>query len=351
MQLNGSKQFRLSPVYLFPLNLQQQPVILQPSIIKCLVIFLITFSGLRAFAQDESPASKTAMQAFTKHFNNEAPDSVFAMFSDDMKKALPLEKITQVLSGIHTQLGGIRDYEFMAYDRSYATYKTQFEKAVFQVNISLDDRSEMNGLFFKPFTGTPAPVAVRNSTKMSLPFKDEWFVVWGGDTKAQNYHVDYPPQKNAFDILIKDANGKSFKTNGKTNEDYYAFGKELFAPCNGEVVTVIDGVKDNVPGEMNRNDITGNTIVIKTSANEYVFLCHFKNGSIKVKKGEQVKSGQLLGLCGNSGNSSEAHLHFHIQNNDNLLAGTGIKCYFEKLTVNGEARQDYSPVQGEKIRP
>jgi len=102
---------------------------------------------------------------------------------------------------------------------------------------------------------------------------------------------------------------------------------------------------------MNRNDITGNTVVIKTKANEYVFLCHFKNGSIKVKKGQQVTTGQLLGLCGNSGNSSEAHLHLHIQNSENMLAGTGIKCFFAKLTVNGQVKEDYSPVRGESIRP
>ncbi|RYY30433.1 MAG: DUF3887 domain-containing protein [Chitinophagaceae bacterium] len=330
---------------------QNGSALLKRPLLKYLAFLLLILSLQPAAAQSESTASKEAMSAFTKHFNNEGYDSVFAMFSEDMKKALPLEKISQVLGGVSRQLGNIQSHEFIAYERSYAGYKTQFEKAVFQVNISLDSQSKMNGLFFKPYVETSPVQSVRNSTQISLPFKDEWFVVWGGDTKEQNYHVNYLPQKNAFDILIKDAKGSTFKTNGRTNEDYYAFGKELFAPCDGEVVTVIDSIKDNTPGQMNRTDITGNTVVIKTKANEFVFLCHFKNGSIRVKQGQQVTKGQLLGLCGNSGNSSEPHLHFHIQNSENVLAGSGIKCFFNKLTVNGTVKQNYSPVRGENIRP
>jgi murein DD-endopeptidase MepM/ murein hydrolase activator NlpD len=80
-----------------------------------------------------------------------------------------------------------------------------------------------------------------------------------------------------------------------------------------------------------------------------LFFAHFKQNSIKVKQGQKVTQGQLLGLCGNSGNSSEAHLHFHIQNVEDMNIATGVKCYFDKLFVNGEAKTDYSPIQKEKI--
>ncbi|MNY29039.1 hypothetical protein D3C86_1630580 [compost metagenome] len=62
-----------------------------------------------------------------------------------------------------------------------------------------------------------------------------------------------------------------------------------------------------------------------------------------------VKRGQLLGLCGNSGNSSEAHLHFHIQDQEDFTMATGIKCYFDKLKVNGADKTEYSPVKGDKV--
>jgi murein DD-endopeptidase MepM/ murein hydrolase activator NlpD len=77
---------------------------------------------------------------------------------------------------------------------------------------------------------------------------------------------------------------------------------------------------------------------------------HFKQGSIQVRQGDRIKQGQLLGLCGNSGNSSEPHLHFHLQNTEDFNIATGVKCYFNKLLVNGVLQTDYSPVKGNKIK-
>ena len=95
----------------------------------------------------------------------------------------------------------------------------------------------------------------------------------------------------------------------------------------------------------------GNSVIIRTAKNEFIVYAHFKQHSIVVIQGQQVKQGQLLGLCGNSGNSSEPHLHFHIQNVENMNVATGIKCYFNKLTVNEIVKTDYSPIQKDKISP
>jgi len=164
-----------------------------------------------------------------------------------------------------------------------------------------------------------------------------------------NYHIESEAQKNAFDIVITDNNGKTFKTDGKTNEDYYAFGKELIAPCDAEVVLAVDGIKDNTPGELNPVYVPGNTVVLKTINNEFLFFAHFKQNSIVVKQGQKVKKGELIGLCGNSGNSSEEHLHFHIQNVEDINKATGAKCYFDEIIVNGKLKNDYSPVKSDKI--
>jgi murein DD-endopeptidase MepM/ murein hydrolase activator NlpD len=170
-----------------------------------------------------------------------------------------------------------------------------------------------------------------------------------GDTKELNYHVESVAQKNAFDILIRDSSGLTHKGVGQKNEDYYAFGKELYAPCDGEVVLVVDGVKDNVPGTLNPVYIPGNTVIIKATNGEYAFLAHFKQHTIIVKQGQKVKAGELLGLCGNSGNSSEPHLHFHLQNVEDMNIAVGAKCYFDQIKVNGDLKIDYSPIKGDKI--
>jgi murein DD-endopeptidase MepM/ murein hydrolase activator NlpD len=302
-------------------------------------------------AQGESPESTRVVRLFEKHYNNGKYDSIFTMFSPEMQGFLPIDKTVGFLTGLKSQAGKITAYEFQKYvNGSSADYKTTFEKALFTVSISIDNKSKINGLYVKPFEGKDLPETERNTTKLRLPFKDEWTVFWGGDTKDLNYHVDSRAQKNAFDIVIMNASGKSFKTDGKTNEDYYAFGKEITAPCDGEVVLSVDGIKDNVPGELNPVYVPGNTVIIKTVNNEYLFFAHFRKSSVAVKEGQKVKQGQVLGLCGNSGNSSEPHLHFHIQNAENMMNATGVKCYFDKILVNGQVRNDYSPVKKDKVR-
>ena len=307
--------------------------------------FLFVFNSV--FSQVEKDNFKLASNKFVAFFNENKYDSIVAMFSPEMKTALPIEKFTPLCAGLKNQLGSIRKTRFVRLQQSTAFYETIFDKGVLGMNMVLNNRNEIAGLLLKPYT--EAKAIERNSTPMFLPFKGVWTVFWGGDTKEQNYHVESLAQKNAFDIMVYDERGSTHKGNGLINEDYYAFGKELFAPCDGEVVLVVDGVKDNVPGTLNPIYIPGNTVVIKTSKGEYVFFAHFKQHSIVVKQGQQVKTGELLGLCGNSGNSSEPHLHFHLQNVEDMILATGAKCFFDKIKVNGVLRSDYSPVKGDKI--
>jgi murein DD-endopeptidase MepM/ murein hydrolase activator NlpD len=303
------------------------------------------------FAQTEKEIYKAVADEFEYNYNQANFENIFNSFSAEMKTALPIDKTIDFFTGLKNQAGKIVKREFVKYQLSYASYKTSFERGVFTLNISVDDKSKINGLFVKPYVPDNLPKIKRNTTKLILPFKDAWTVFWGGDTKEQNYHIISEAQKNAFDLIITDKNGKSYKTDGHTNEDYYAYGKNLIAPCNGEIVLVVDGIKDNKPGELNPIYVPGNTVILKTSNNEYLFFAHFKQHSIKVKQGDKVKQGQLLGLCGNSGNSSEPHLHFHIQNVEDMNIATGVKCYFEKINVNGKIITDYSPVKGEIIKP
>ena len=313
-----------------------------------LTIFTLIISS-SINAQSENINNKTATDSFIAQYNAGNYKSIFASFSSEMKAALPIDQTILFLSGLQLQAGKILSREFLKYEQTSALYKTKFEKTTFTVSISIDESKNINGFFIKPYTEDTIVKSERNKTKMILPFNEEWTVFWGGDTKELNYHVEHPAQKNAFDLVITDDKGKSYKTDGKTNEDYYAFGKDIIAPCDGEIVLVVDGIKDNIPGILNPIYIPGNTVIIKTANNEYIFLAHFKQNSIKVKLGQKVKQGQLLGQCGNSGNSSEAHLHFHIMNTEDMNTATGIKCYFESIQVNGEMKNDYSPIRKEKI--
>src|SRR5690606_30723130 len=190
------------------------------------LIFFINF----AFGQKEKVAYKTVADSFEVNYNTDNFDAIFLSFSSEMQDALPIDKTKEFLAGLKQQAGKITKREFIKYEQTYASYKTNFERALFTVNISIDNNSKINGLFVKPFKENTLPKLDRNKTKLLLPFKDEWTLIWGGDTKELYYHVESEAQKNAFDFAITNDDGNSSKTDGKTNDDYYAFGKELIAP-------------------------------------------------------------------------------------------------------------------------
>jgi len=313
------------------------------------LLLIIAKTGL-IFAQSESDDSKYAMTKFKRFYNAEQPDSIFNLFSPETKTALPINKTKAFLAHLKDNYGAIKQTQFINNLGQFAIYKTDLESGTILLHLATDPHQSITGLYVKPYEAPPVTqVQKPNISKMQLPFKGEWTVIWGGDTKAQNYHVVAKMQKNAFDIVITNTDGKSYKTDGKSNADYYAFGQSLTAPCDAEVVFAVDGVKDNIPGKMNTLLTIGNTVLLKTKHNEYILFAHFKQGTVKVKQGEKVKTGQLLGECGNSGNSSEPHLHFHIQDEEDFDQATGIKCFFSKVKINSLVKSDYSPVKGDKI--
>jgi murein DD-endopeptidase MepM/ murein hydrolase activator NlpD len=188
-----------------------------------------------------------------------------------------------------------------------------------------------------------------------LPFEGQWLVFWGGDSRELNHHHDSRSERFAFDFLIVDDEGRTHQGEGKQNEDYYAFGRPVLAPADGVVTDVVTGVRDNTPGAMNPSFAGGNAVILRHREHEVSVLCHFQQGSIRVKRGERVKQGQVLGLCGNSGNSSEPHIHYHVQNTPAMPGTTGLRCAFEKITVardgKSETRTNYAPQKGDLVSP
>jgi murein DD-endopeptidase MepM/ murein hydrolase activator NlpD len=97
---------------------------------------------------------------------------------------------------------------------------------------------------------------------------------------------------------------------GRNNNDYYSFGQEILAPADGRIVALHDGTPDNEPYHRSSSPYTGNYIVIEHAPGELSSLGHLQNGSIEVKVGQQVRRGQRIARCGNSGNTSLPHLHY-----------------------------------------
>lgn len=316
---------------------------------RSIFLWAVLFTAAGVFSDSEKPSEKKAADSFTEKFNSDDFQGIHEMFSPALQKSLTLDKTNEFLKGIKLGSGKIKKKQFQGYAKnSFASYTAVCEYAKFTLELAADKESRISGYYIRtiPAVETDFPKIERNISRIQFPAEGVWSTTWGGDTKELNYHVEKKFQKNAFDFVIRDERNSSYKTDGKKNEDYYAFGKELFAPADGTAVYVRDGYLDNKPGDKTDKP---NEVIIRTEHGEYLVLLHFKKNSITVKQGDRIKRGQLLGLVGNSGFSSEPHIHFHIMNGFPGAAATGIKCFFDKVSVNGKTKKDYSPVRGDKV--
>ncbi len=175
--------------------------------------------------------------------------------------------------------------------------------------------------------------------KYSLPFADNWTVVNGGVDKKFSHSWDIPTQRYAYDFLILDDNGKSCIGDVTKAVNYHCYGKVILAPADGKVIEVGTGCPDsrifgNGRVDCSARDMRGNYILICHAEGEYSLLAHLQPGSISVSTGETVVRGQLIARCGNSGNSSEPHLHFQLQNGKSFYCSAGLPMEFEGISAS-----------------
>ncbi len=194
--------------------------------------------------------------------------------------------------------------------------------------------------------------------KYIFPAKGIWMAI---NTYNANYgHRVNSSQEFAFDLMVQKPNLMMYPPSGK-NEDYDCWGKAIVAAADGVVVDCADGVPNN-PSQLGSRlpkeelekvreklgtvaMVGGNYVILEHTENEFTFYAHLINGSVKVKKGDVVKQGQVLGLCGNSGNSDAPHLHFHIMNGPSVLGSRGLPMKFTNLKdfVGGKIEQITDP--------
>ncbi|MBI4604634.1 MAG: peptidoglycan DD-metalloendopeptidase family protein [Planctomycetes bacterium] len=285
--------------------------------------------------------------------NADDQEAIQALFAPPMQDALPAEKAGPFFRGILREHGKIAKVGAPRGEGAAGRMPLIFERGKLDLRLVLDDADRITGLEVVP-PEKDGPVPERSSVPMRLPFEGEWLVFWGGATEEENYHVKTRSQRRALDLVIADEKGKSHRGDGKRNEDYYGYSKEILAPADGTVVTVIDGVPENEPGSMNPFSAVGNCVILRHAEREHSVLAHLQPGSIKVKAGQKVKRGQVLGRCGNSGNSSEPHLHFHLQDAAVLQDGTGFAPFFQAVQVTRDGKTglkvEHSPRRGERVR-
>lgn len=163
--------------------------------------------------------------------------------------------------------------------------------------------------------------------ELTFPLKEgTYFIGQGGNSTQMNYHQAYEPQQYALDILK--VNQFGIRAKGlypKELTKYYIYEDDLFSPCNGKVVEMENGLPDFTPPEADPENATGNYVALTCETSDaIVYLAHMKKGSVTVDVDEVVEVGQKIGKVGNSGNTSEPHLHIHAEKD-----GVGIPIRFD----------------------
>lgn len=293
----------------------------------------------------QSASEVPLVRQFVDQYNDQKIDALFASFTPEMKQTLPEDQTLGFFSGLRAAYGAIHDVSPTGNEGSFELYKVVFERGVLTMKFAPVGR-QIGGLAFEEYVDESAKRYAQ--TGLSLPFEGTWYVFWGGETEAQNYHVTNRAQRGAYDFVVHE-DGKSFRGRGERNEDYFAYGQPVLAPCDGVVVMVV-GVPDNAPGRTNPYYAPGNAVMVRSDAGEYVLVGHLVPGSPLVKVDQRVTKGQLLGRCGNSGNSSEPHVHLHVQDGPDLNRALGLWASFEGITVDGVRVDRTIPTRGQYVR-
>jgi len=178
------------------------------------------------------------------------------------------------------------------------------------------------------------PADVHSATPKAtirLPLNQTALVGWGGNRLETNYHAWAPNQRWAYDFLVPPAGIKSSKL-----EDYGIYGAEVVAPASGTVISINTDEPDLKPGTDDFDSMAGNHIYLRLDeTGTYLILAHLKRGSVRVKGGQHVTEGAIIAQVGNSGNSSEPHLHIHHQRQDpsktSMFLSEGLPLYFRDI--------------------
>lgn len=172
-----------------------------------------------------------------------------------------------------------------------------------------------------------------------LPVEGEWTVFWGGESPSTNRLAAFYPDRRYGLHLVVVRDGRTHAGSGERAEDYYAFGRPVLAPAAGQVVSVHDGERDRERrGEDPGGPPFGNWVVLEVAPGEYLFLTHLRRGTIRVREGERVEAGDVVGEVGWSGRSPvtpEPHVECFLASSPEPGRGEAIPWRFEGYLSGG----------------
>jgi len=218
---------------------------------------------------------------------------------------------------------------------------------------------------------------------LQFPLRGQWLSPNTPGTKIPSHGTDRFGTTYAYDFIQVDWDRPGrpayrvgflhYLLLGVPLNKYYCWGQPVYSPCDGRVVAAQDGYEERSrtslwadtvrayrsahafdPATDGIQAIAGNYVIIAHDAGVYVALCHLQTGSVQVATGQRIKTGQLLGRVGHSGNSYAPHLHFQVMDSPHIATAKGLPCAFETYEVYREGRwetvQAGIPTNRDRIR-
>ncbi|MCP3425715.1 M23 family metallopeptidase [Rothia sp. AR01] len=220
-----------------------------------------------------------------------------------------------------------------------------------------------------PYDGAPVVLA--------LPVEGSWRVENSPARRVPSHGVDLFGQRYAIDLVAVDdaartAPGRGWRAVLATEppELFYAYGRDLLAPVDGVVVSAHEGEPDHAArrsqpallhyalGQTSRVRrgplaVAGNHLILRDDASgAFVALAHLRWGSLTVEPGDRVERGSRVAECGNSGNSTQPHLHLQAMDSGDFGSMRGVPFVFEEFASRergGASRSLRREVPGEGV--
>jgi len=231
---------------------------------------------------------------------------------------------------------------FLTFDRAseipntlqHTIHFTAEDKSPHTVSVGLEVRQRTPVVVAAPLRG--ADWLAMGATGPASYHRRTLMVEGGHAWLAQRYAIDFAK----FHMV----NGKAFTWKGPEdqNSSYFCYDEPIHSVAAGKVVEVLDGLPENVPHsgkvaiDLTWQNAGGNHVIVDIGFGLYAFYAHMRPGSVAVKQGDIVTVGQVLGHVGNTGSSTEPHLHFHIVDRPLFLSGQGVPYEFTNFSTSPE---------------
>ncbi len=214
--------------------------------------------------------------------------------------------------------------------------------------ISLSNSQPAPPLFPATMTENVAPVAVQNRKPIVItpPLSGPNWVDGVGCCGISGHRGALNPingqlwgaERFAIDYVQLDPENRLLTGDPEKLESFAYFGADIHAVSDGPVVAVRDGLPEQVPGTsptgLPLDQYPGNHVVQDLGDGNYALYAHIKTGTVKVKPGDRLTTGQVIGNVGNTGNSDAPHLHFHVMSTPDPLRSDGLPFVFNDFRLD-----------------